>query len=224
AADPLARAVAAAALAGFAYWLVHGSFDWFWEFAGLGAPAFALLGLTCALVPRPVPGGPPTSLDIRARPPLALAGIAITLAIAASLTLPWLSQRQIESAARVWPRAPATAYARLNEAAELNPLSDEADLVAGSIALRLGDHPRAERYFAKALARTPADAYATLELGAIASADGERHRALILLTRAVDLNPRDRLTRAALSVVRHGRHVDVRELNDAILREAQRLS
>ena len=50
--DPLARAVAAAALAGFAYWAVHGSFDWFWEFAGLGAPAFALLGLACALAPR----------------------------------------------------------------------------------------------------------------------------------------------------------------------------
>ena len=50
--DPLARAVAAAALAGFAYWVVHGSFDWFWEFAGLGAPAFALLGLACALAPR----------------------------------------------------------------------------------------------------------------------------------------------------------------------------
>ncbi len=44
--DPLARTVAAAALAGFAYWAVHGSFDWFWEFAGLGSCAFALLGIT----------------------------------------------------------------------------------------------------------------------------------------------------------------------------------
>ena len=52
--DPLGRAVAAAALAGFAYWVVHGSFDWFWEFAGLGAPAFAMLGLACALAPRRV--------------------------------------------------------------------------------------------------------------------------------------------------------------------------
>ncbi len=51
AADPLARNVAGAALAGFGYWAVHGSFDWFWEFAGLGAPAFALLGLACALAP-----------------------------------------------------------------------------------------------------------------------------------------------------------------------------
>jgi len=30
----------------------HGSFDWFWEFAG-GRPAFALLGLACGLAPRP---------------------------------------------------------------------------------------------------------------------------------------------------------------------------
>src|SRR6202034_770678 len=59
-ADPLARTVCAAALSGFAYWVVHGSFDWFWEFAGLGAPAFALLGIACALAPRtPVAADPP---------------------------------------------------------------------------------------------------------------------------------------------------------------------
>ena len=56
--DPLGRAVVAAALGGFGYWAVHGSFDWFWEFAGLGAPAFALLGLACALAPRAAPRRP----------------------------------------------------------------------------------------------------------------------------------------------------------------------
>ena len=69
--DPLARAVAAAAMAGFAYWVVHGSFDWFWEFAGLGAPAFALLGLACALAPRSAvrpmrPGAPAATMADRA--------------------------------------------------------------------------------------------------------------------------------------------------------------
>ncbi|MCW3017885.1 MAG: hypothetical protein JWN10_193, partial [Solirubrobacterales bacterium] len=49
--DPLVRTLAGAALAGFGYWAVHGSVDWFWEFAGLGAPAFAMLGLACALAP-----------------------------------------------------------------------------------------------------------------------------------------------------------------------------
>jgi hypothetical protein len=51
--DGLAATVAAGALAGFAYWAVHGSFDWFWEFAGLGAPAFALLGVACSLTTAP---------------------------------------------------------------------------------------------------------------------------------------------------------------------------
>jgi len=47
----LAAAVAAAGLLSAAYWLVHGSLDWFWEFAGLGAFAFAALGLAGAVRP-----------------------------------------------------------------------------------------------------------------------------------------------------------------------------
>src|SRR5581483_3518745 len=146
--EPLARAVAAAALAGFGYWVLHGSFDWFWEFAGLGAPAFALLGLGCALAPRagasrvappaplapdrPVPAGgraPLRSRRLRRAPPT-LAALVLAAAIVASLTAPWLSALQVQSAARIWVAAPAQAYARLRGAARLNPLADEADLVA----------------------------------------------------------------------------------------------
>ncbi len=101
--DPLGRAVAAAALAGFAYWLVHGSFDWFWEFAGLGAPAFALLGIACALAPpRSAPAGATTPVRgargihaSRARLAAVLAASLIALLAAASLAAPWLSQVQI---------------------------------------------------------------------------------------------------------------------------------
>ena len=130
------------------------------------------------------------------RRPGIVAGAIVALVAAASLTAPWLSQLEVESAARIWPQAPATAYARLNDAARLNPLSDEPYLVAGSIALRFGDLPRADHEFALALERTPGDAYATLELGAIASARGDRSSALALLERAARLNPRDPLTRA----------------------------
>jgi hypothetical protein len=100
--DRLARAVVAAALAGFAYWVVHGSFDWFWEFAGLGAPAFALLGLACGLAPRRFSGTATSS------PPPALRWVAIgagacaALLAALSFAAPWLSQREVQSAARVW--------------------------------------------------------------------------------------------------------------------------
>jgi tetratricopeptide (TPR) repeat protein/predicted secreted protein len=260
--DPLAAAAAAAALACFAYWAVHGSFDWFFEFAGLGAPAFALLGIACSLAPaRGSPAGEGRGEDVlggvrrrgalrarvesasvggvglsrrgapRARvgrrlgPPVAfsLAGL-LALVAAASLTAPWLSERQIQSAAQIWPRAPLVAYARLRDAAKLNPLGDRAYLVEGSIALRFGDRERAERAFSKALTRVPDDAYATLELGAIASEAGARGRASVLLERAVRLNPRDPLTRQALRTVQGGRRVDVGALNRAILLKAEDLA
>jgi len=241
--DPLARTVAAAALAGFGYWVVHGSFDWFWEFAGLGAPAFALLGLACALAPRAGAGRAATQAQGQAaanspaqstagepanapaavlpRPPLAFGGL-IALAAVATLTLPWLSEREIEGAAHVWNRAPQAAYARLREAASLNPLSDQADLVAGDIALRYGELPRAAADFQAALARSPKDAYATLQLGAIASGRGQRAAALVLLERAARLEPRYELGQATLKLVRDGGTVNVAALSRQILAEAQR--
>ena len=245
--DPLASSVAAAALAGFAYWVVHGSFDWFWEFAGLGAPAFALLGLACALAPASTAGRPPGGTaasgarvapaagpgpqprrrgarSLARRPAMALAVGLLALAGACSLAAPWLSQLEIQSAAHVWTRAPQVAYSRLGEAARLDPLSDEASLVAGSIALRYGELARADGDFAKALQRSPDDAYATLERGAIASARGDRAAALSLLERALRLTPREALTRQILGQVRAGRRVDVYELNREILLKAQELA
>ena len=255
--DPLARAVVVAALGGFAYWVVHGSFDWFWEFAGLGAPAFAMLGLACALAPRrkaqpaadPLVGSAPSMslgtqyADASRSPEDApsatgrsrrhglsparlgvLASAIVALAAAASLTAPWLSQLEVQNAALVWTKAPQTAYARLNGAARLNPLSDEPYLVAGSIALRFDDLARADHDFALALGRTPGDAYATLELGAIASTENDRPRALELLERAARLNPRDSLTSRALRLVREGKRVNIEELNRSILLNAQQLA
>jgi O-antigen ligase/polysaccharide polymerase Wzy-like membrane protein len=256
--DPLARTVAAAALTGFAYWAVHGSFDWFWEFAGLGSSAFALLGIACSLAgvrgvqnrdaPRARAGhrglgrvdnaqdqlvqnapspGPSTMADRQTRRiPSVFATVAGLLALvaAASLTAPWLSERQIQSAARIWTRAPLTAYGQLREAAKLNPLSDRAYLVEGSIALRYDDLARAQKAFSQALVRVPNDAYATLELGAIASQLGERVRAFVLLERAVRLDPHDLLAREALATARAGKRVSVQALNHSILLKAEQLA
>jgi predicted Zn-dependent protease len=96
--------------------------------------------------------------------------------------------------------------------------------VAGSIALRYGDLARADHEFALALRRTPGDAYAMLERGAIASTAGRRAQALKLLEAAARLNPRDELTRQALLLVRQGRRVSVQELNRSILVKARQLA
>lgn len=162
----------------------------------------------------------------RAPVPLAFATVAGLLALAAatSLAAPWLSERQIQSAARIWPQAPLTAYGRLGEAAKLNPLSDRPYLVEGSIALRYNDLTRAQRAFAQALVRVPDDAYAVLELGAIASQSGAHARALVLLERAVRLDPRDPLARETLATARAGRHVSVQALNRSILLKAEQLT
>jgi len=268
--DRLAAGVAAAAVAGFGYWAIHGSVDWFWEFAGLGAPAFAMLGLACALAPRgesapardgeaPVATAPGrgrrvdaraeggTDPDARAgeepapgphrgdapdppggRRPAVIAatilGALVFLGAALALLGPWLSGLEVEQAARIWTRSPGTAYARLEDAAGLNPLSSQPNLTAGSIAVRRDELARADREFARALSRSPDDAYATLERGAIASTRGERARALALLARAAALNPRDPLTRQALQIARRGGRVDVRRLNEAILLQAEQLA
>jgi tetratricopeptide (TPR) repeat protein len=218
--ERLVRAVAAAAVAGFAYWFVHGSFDWFWEFAGLGAPAFALLGIACALAPAAAEPGKPRRQPGRYA---LLAGGAVAVVLAAALAAPWLSQLEVQEAARTWTRSPRHAYSRLQDAAAIDPLSDEAYVVAGNIALRYGELARADREFARALDRTPDDAYATLERGAIASERGRRAAALALLERAVALAPREALYRRALEIVREGGTVNVGELNRLILTKAQQL-
>ena len=95
--------------------------------------------------------------------------------------------------------------------------------MAGGIALRFGDLSLADRRFSQALARSPDDAYATLERGAIASARGRQDAAVRLLGRAARLQPRDRLTKRALALARSGQRVSVAELNRAILSQAQQL-
>ncbi len=253
--DVLGRAIAAAAIGGFAYWVVHGSVDWFWEFAGLGAPAFALLGLACSLTPRApasaqvasehaaseqvaseqvaseqvapthvAPGRAARSLvSSVGRRRLIAAAALVVIAAAGSLALPWLSQLELESATRIWTTSPATAFSRLDQAAELDPLSDEPYVVAGDIAVRYDRLTLASHYFARALSRTPHESYALLQLGAIASTLGQRARAVMLLQRAARLDPRNSVTLEALSAARAARAVTVQAVDRAIFEAGARL-
>jgi len=213
--EPLARAAAAAAFAGFLYFAVHGSVDWFWEYAGLGAPALALLGLACAQAPAPAPGASQLGFArLIALAPLAVGG-------ALAFALPWLSGLQVEAAARVWRSDRASAYNHLSLARSLDPLAVEPQLLAGTIAVRYGELGRAHRQFADALSVYPEELYATLELAGIAAQTGERARAEALLERAVKLDPRGTIARAALSGLRHGERVEARQIEALLLARAR---
>jgi O-antigen ligase len=218
---PLDAAVATGAATAFVYWLVHGSFDWFWEFAGLGVPAFAMLGLACGLARRDRPAAQP------AAPVPALALIAAVAAIALSaisLAPPWLSEVETDRAAANWRSGLGTAYDKVDQAARLNPLADRPYAIGGTIALRVGDLPRARRYFERALERNPRNNYVAFELGAIASQDPNRRvEAERLLELAHRLNPRDPIQLAALARVRAGRAVPIERFNALLQRRAERL-
>lgn len=232
--EQLAGAIAGAGAVVFAYFMVHGSVDWFWEFAGLGAPAFAMLGLACGLRPRGVPEAAapaPPRTPAQEPPPARFGGVAlrvaadgVALVAAASLAAPWLAEASVNQATRTWKTDPAAAYRQLDRASTLNPLSDRPKLIEGTIALRLRDTERARRAFSQALDRAPDDQYATFELGAIAATHRQRAMGLRLLQRAVELSPRDPIARRALARTRAGRPLSVATLNRAILDRAAGLA
>lgn len=210
------RAAAAAGLAAFTYWLVHGSVDWFWEIPALGGAAFALLGLAAGLAPRPATLRP----GARRRPLAAGAGAAVAavaaLALAASFGGPLLAERYTDQALDLWTTDADRAFDKLDRAAALNPLSPDPDYAAGSIALRLDRFEQAEASFRSAIEREPGDSSSHLELGAVLFNEGERAEGIRHLRRAVQLDPNDEIIRGALRRARRGREIDIEAMNQAI--------
>ena len=207
----LAGVVAGTATVIFGYWILHGTFDWLWEFAGLGGPAIGLMGLALATrtngsavepwhIPRP-----------------ALAGAAVVAALLTiGLTLPWLAERDLRRAQDTAGSDPQGALDRLDRAASLNRLSSLPDKSAGVIHVRAGRLGDAQAAFERVLDRDPRDAYAHLQLGAIASQGGRREMAIEELERALELAPRDGITRSSLRTVRGGAELDVVKLDARI--------
>jgi tetratricopeptide (TPR) repeat protein len=206
--DPLAAGAVGAALTSFAYWLLHGSLDWFWEIPALSGPAFGLLGLAAGTVP--LRRGDETR---RLPLPATIAAGALAAAAIAALVLPWLSYRYEKSGASVWARDPALAYRRLQRAADLEPLAARPLVVQGAIALRLGDEGRARRAFRSAVDREPETWYAWLELGLVDASTGRRGAAGTELARARALNPRDPVVALAQRLLRRGVAVEPDRIN-----------
>ena len=202
--DPLAGAVAAASVTAGVYWLVHGSIDWLWEIPVLGASALALLGLACGLMPRRAPETAPNWVTRNAaRSAAAFAGAGVLfLTAAASYALPGLAAIELERAVRAWPDS-GRAFSHLERAHRLNPLSERADVVAGTLAVQSGEADQARRAFERALGRNPGDWYVHLQLAILARAEGRRAEARAHLEHVRSLNPRESRTELVTDVERH---------------------
>jgi hypothetical protein len=191
--------IARAGVIGAVYWAIHGSADWFWEFPGLTAPALAWLGLAV------VPPRPSSSPRVRAVPIAVLVVAAVAMA---SFVFPFLAARLSDRAARTWSAHPARAYADLDRAGRLDPLSAHPDLLAGGIASRRGDLPKMRAAFVRALERDPRNWYAHFEL---ALADAGLHRRALALEQLViarRLNPNEIVIDTARRLVQRGAPID----------------
>ena len=197
--ERLSRGLAGIFAVVFVYWFVHSAGDWFWAFPALTAPIFAWLGIGMRLnaergmlvQPRWAKGWAPA---------VAAASVAALLFAIASMGLPWIAALEVQAAERGWGSNPREAFDRLDQARQLNFLSARPDLVAGSIASRLGEDQRVRSSFERALERDPRNWYAELELATLDGIQGRKNSALARLNRVAELNPRETLT----ATVRHG--------------------
>jgi hypothetical protein len=204
--------VVASAIGAASYWLIHGSVDWLWEIPAVTMSALLVVG--AALASSASPSG--------ARPRLEWTGgrvfaLAVGLAGAASLALPWLAIREQQVALATWRTHPADAVHALDIARNLNRLSDEPDLLAGAIAARRHDYPRATLGFTRAAGRNPAGWYAHLELGALAALTGAKAQAARELAEARRLNPTEPATSIVEAGLKQGRPVPLAQLDQLFL-------
>ena len=210
----LGGVVAGTGVVVFAYWLLHGTFDWLWEFPGLGGPALALPAMGLALAEG---RADPEGLSVRRL--LIAAGALVAALAAAGLTLPYLAERDLRKGYDLADENPAEALDRFDRAASLNRLSALPIKAAGVVLAREGRYGAAEHEFRRALERDPRDAYSYLQLGAIASQGQRPYPAKRLLAKAVQLAPRDAATIDAWRAVKRGRELNVAELDAKIRKD-----
>lgn len=177
-----AAALTAGSLTAGAYWLLHASYDWFWNYPALTAPVMFLLGAAAA--PSLFDPGAEGAKRIR------YVGIA-ALAVAVLISLPlFLSQRYANHAYDEYPGDAGAALSDLDRAADLDPFDPQPLLGKGVIESRLGREDQALESFREAIDRMP-EGYAGHFFLARELAAGDRAGASAEAQEALRLNPLD---------------------------------
>jgi hypothetical protein len=189
----------------FAYWFLHSSVDWLWEFPGLAGAALGALGIAGAVNrgPRADEAAEPERPIFAARPALALGLLGVVL-LAVTIVPPWFSAREQQRGVELAASDPSAAIRHFERAADWNPLTPVPYKAAAIVEIRRRDFGAATRQLRRALERDPNDSNPWLFLGAIASAEGRKQEALTLVEKANRLAPRDHEVAAhALYDLRH---------------------
>ncbi len=205
--------VVAGGVAGFAYWTIHGSVDWLWEFPALGLSAFLLLGLAI---------GPSRTFPMSRR--LRIGTVAACAVVTASFVAPWIAARQVARAGDIWRQDAAAAYATLNQAGDLNPLSDAAPVLAGTIAAEQGDLVRMRLNFERAISRDSHNWFSRTELAVALANQGNWRAAARSAQTAAKLDPREPVVQIVRRAIRRRKPLRADVVNRAVYLELQGLA
>jgi len=197
----------------FAYWSLHGSVDWLWEFPALGLSAFLLLGLAIG------PSGAAVPVGRRLR----IGVVAVCAVVAASFAAPWIAARQVARAGDAWRQDPAGAYATLNQAADLNPLSDAAPVLAGTIAAERGEVARMRANFERAISRDSHNWFSRTQLAVALANQGAWQAAARSAQVAAELNPREPVIEQVRRAIDRRKPLRPDAVNRAVFLELQAL-
>jgi hypothetical protein len=206
--DDLGRGIVAACAAIGVYFLGHASLDWLELFPALAAPAVALPFVALRLAaPAEDPAVRPSDGWRVGRALGAAGGVVLAALAIASLILPYLSDRYVNSALHSWRADPAGASRDLRHASALNPLSPDPRLAQGRIALVERRYATARRAFEQALERED-DWFPHFELALLDALRGRFAPARREIARAHALNPPDLLVTRAAALIAQRKRID----------------
>ena len=188
------------------------SVDWLWQFPLLGLSAFLLLGLAIAPYEAALP---------RKRLQLTVA-VAVAI-VGLSFLAPWIAARQVAQASHEWRQDPAAAYAALHQASRINPLSDEAAVVAGTIAAERKDAARMRMSFQLAVSRDPGNWFSRTQLAVALANEQAWAAARRSAQAAVRLDPREQVAQTVLDAVRSRKTLELDVVNKGVFSELQAL-
>jgi hypothetical protein len=183
-------------------WLVQGSIDWFWEYPALSVPALAFTAAAGALgrvAPLPAP-----SLHRRLSIAAALAAILLGVGALLALGIPFLAARRAREATAVWQTQPTRAFEVVRSASNLMPFDPQLYLLGASIALNLGEYPRARAWLEEAESHDNQNWLTPFALGLVEGEEGRLAAAKTQLSQAELLNPLEPAVGTALSRATEG--------------------